>query len=80
MEFFLFFWSKNNSTSYEPSCSDYANIYTYFFDQTVVILQPFGVYDVPDTYIRYTFSSNHNIHENFCDLCFLASDTLIDRF
>ena len=68
---------------YEPSCSeltDYANIYTYFFDQTVVILQPFGVYDVPNTYIRYTFSSNHNIHKHFCDLCFLASDTLIDRF
>ena len=69
---------------YEPSCSeltDYANIYTYFFDQTVlVILQPFGVYDVPNTYIRYTFLSNHNIHKHFCDLCFLASDTLIDRF
>ena len=68
---------------YEPSCSeltDYANIYTYFFDQTVVILQPFGVYDVPNTYIRYTFSSNHNIHISLCKLCFWASEPLIDKF
>ena len=26
------------------------------------------------------FSSNHNIHKNSCNLCFWASDPLIDRF
>ena len=26
------------------------------------------------------FSSNHNIHKSSCDLCFWASDPLIDRF
>ena len=31
-------------------------------------------------YIRYTFSSNHNIHKSLCGLCFWASDPLIDRF
>ena len=29
-------------------------------------------------YIRYTFSSNHNIHKNLCSLCFWAPDPLID--
>ena len=29
---------------------------------------------------RYTFSSNHNVHKSLCDLCFWASDPLIDRF
>ena len=26
------------------------------------------------------FSSNHNIHNSSCDLCFWASDQLIDKF
>ena len=30
--------------------------------------------------IRYTFSSNHNIHKSSCGLCFCAPDPLIDRF
>ena len=30
--------------------------------------------------IRYTFSSNHNIHKSSCGFCFWASDPLIDRF
>ena len=30
--------------------------------------------------IRYTFSSNHNIHKSSCGLCFWASDPLINRF
>ena len=30
--------------------------------------------------IRYTFSSNHNLHKCSCGLCFMASDPLIDRF
>ena len=31
-------------------------------------------------YIRYTFSSNHNIHKISHGFCFWASDPLIDRF
>ena len=31
-------------------------------------------------YVRYTFSSNHNIHKNSCGLCFWAPDPLIDSF
>ena len=30
--------------------------------------------------IRYIFSSNHNIHQSSCGLCFWAPDPLIDRF
>ena len=29
--------------------------------------------------IRYTFSSNHNIHKSLCGLCFCAPDPLIDK-
>ena len=28
-------------------------------------------------YIRYVFSSNHNIHKSSCGLCFWSSDTLV---
>ena len=31
-------------------------------------------------FIRYTFLSNRNIHKSSYDLCFWASDPLIDRF
>ena len=31
-------------------------------------------------YIRYTFSSNHNIHKSMYGLCFWASSPLIDTF
>ena len=30
-------------------------------------------------HVRYTFSSNHNIHKSSCGLCFRALDTLINR-
>ena len=29
--------------------------------------------------VRYTFSSNHNIHKGSCGLCFWASDPYIER-
>ena len=29
-------------------------------------------------YVRYTFWSNHRIHESLCGLCFWASDPVID--
>ena len=35
-------------------------------------------YQLPIT--RYNFSSNHNIHKSSYDLCFWATDPLIDRF
>ena len=31
-------------------------------------------------YIRYIFSSNHNIHKSLRGLCFWASDPLVVRF
>ena len=31
-------------------------------------------------YLRYTFSSNHNVHKTLCRSCFWAPDPLIDRF
>ena len=32
------------------------------------------------TIVRYTFSSNRNIHKSSCGLCFWAPDPLINRF
>ena len=31
-------------------------------------------------YYRYTFSSNHYVHQSLCSLCFGAPDLLTDRF
>ena len=31
-------------------------------------------------YVRYTFSSHHNVHKSLCGLCFWAPDTLIDSY
>ena len=31
------------------------------------------------SYLRYTFSSNHNIHKNSCGLWFWSLDSFIDR-
>ena len=31
-------------------------------------------------YVRYTFSSHHNVHKSLCGLCFWGPDPLIDRF
>ena len=40
--------------------------------------------DIKGTKVVYTldilFSSNHNIHKCSCELCFWASDPVIDRF
>ena len=36
---------------------------------------------IPKTkYIRYTFSTNHNIHKSLYGLCIWASDPLIEIF
>ena len=37
-------------------------------------------YVVCIVYIRYTFSSNHNLHKSSCRLCFWAQDPLINTF
>ena len=38
------------------------------------------VWSLRHTFIRYTFSSNHYIHQSSCGLCFWVPDPLIDRF
>ena len=73
-------WFMNTVSKYQGH-----SILQFLLVRQVYIVYDPGVWCGTNTYeyqryVRYIFSSNHNIHKSSCGLCFWAPDPLIDRF
>ena len=69
--------SHHNKTLYTFS----SLYFFYFILNTAKICTKIFCAKVIDIHtLDILFPSNHNIHKSLCDLCFQASDLLIDRF